>query len=92
MKVQELVTTQTITVGTKELYITAKLKAKHLIYIEKAFPKVGDIEKGLRLLALLLLESMGTAAPSYDELIEETLEDLAPLLEVINSNAVSKAV
>lgn len=66
-------------------YRIAKLKAKHLIAIETGFPNIGDIQKGLRVIALLMLEAMGTEALSYDELIDMELDQLKPLLDSINS-------
>lgn len=65
-------------------YSIAKLKAKHLIAIETGFPGIGDIQKGLRVIALLMLESMGTEALSYDELIDMELDQLKPLLDSLN--------
>lgn len=66
-------------------YTIATLKAKHLIAIEKGYRDIGDVEKGVRLAALLLLESMGAEALSYDELIDFELDELTPLLEALGS-------
>ena len=65
-------------------YSVVKLKARHLITIETGFPQIGEVQKGLRIAALLMLEAMGTEALSYEELIELDLTTLQPLLDALN--------
>jgi hypothetical protein len=65
-------------------YTIVKLKAKHLVTIERGYKDIGDIEKGLRIAALLMQESMGLEALSYDELLEFDLEELTPLLDALS--------
>ena len=66
-------------------YTIVKLKARHLIAIERAYKDIGDIEKGLRIASLLMQESMGLQALSYEELIEFEIEELNPLLEALSA-------
>lgn len=74
---------KTFVINDKE-YTVTKLKARHLINIETAYKDIGDMQKGLRIAALLMLESMGSEALSYEELIEYDLDELAPLLEALS--------
>lgn len=70
--------------GDRTLTVNSGVKAKHLIQLEKSFgTDLGDVEKGLRLLALMLFESMGGEAITYDELIEYELTELEPILSLI---------
>lgn len=66
-------------------YSMVKVKAKHLIAIETGFPGIGEVQKGVRIAALLMLEAMASDALSYDELIDMELEQLSPLLEALNN-------
>lgn len=59
----------------------AKLKAKHLIAIEKGYGSIGDVERGIRILSALTLDAMGTDGWSYDELSDVSIEELTPILE-----------
>jgi hypothetical protein len=73
---------KTFTLVGKE-YSIVKLKARHLVNIESAFPQIGDMQKGLRIAAALMLESMGSEALSYEELIDFEIEELTPLLDAL---------
>ena len=66
--------------------ITVKLKARHLIAIERAHGAIGDVEKGLRIIALLMLESDSETALTFDELADMDLTALEPLMEQLNLN------
>lgn len=73
---------KTFTLQGRE-YTVARLKARHLINIESAYPSIGDMQKGLRVAAVLMLESMGAEALSYEELLEYDLDELTPLLDAL---------
>jgi hypothetical protein len=66
-------------------YTIARLKAKHLVNVESAYPNVGAVQKGLRIAAVLMLESMGAEALSYEELLEYELDELTPLLDALSN-------
>jgi hypothetical protein len=69
----------------KTYYVNSKVKAKHMVQVESIYgTKLGDIEKGLRVLATLLYEAMGTEALSYEEMLEFELEALEPILSLVS--------
>lgn len=77
-------TKRTAKLGERTLTVNSGVKAKHLIQLEKAYgTDLGDVEKGLRLLALMLFESMGGDAVTYDELIDYELTELESILSLI---------
>lgn len=71
-------------VNDKIYFVNSKVKAKHMVLVENLYgTKLGDISKGLYILATLLYEAMGTEAMTYDEMLEYDLEDLEPLLALV---------
>ena len=77
-------TKRTAKLGDRTLTVNSGVKAKHLIQLEKAYgTDLGDVEKGLRLLALMVFESQGGDAITYDELIDYELTELEPILSLI---------
>ncbi len=72
------------TVNDKIYFVNSKVKAKHMVLVENLYgTKLGDVEKGLRILATLLYEAMGAEAMTYDEMLDYDLEDLGPLLSLV---------
>jgi hypothetical protein len=74
-----------VILGEKKLFVNSKIKARHIIAVENSMGNsVSEVEKGLRLLALLLFEAMGMEAPMFEELSDMEIEALQPLLALIN--------
>ncbi len=68
----------------KEYFVVSKVKARHIVNIEDIYgSKIGDVQKGLRVLAQLLYEAMGEEGLTYDQLLDYGIEELEPLLELV---------
>jgi hypothetical protein len=73
------------TISNKVYFVNSKVKAKHMVQVETLYgTKLGDVEKGLRILATLLYEAMGVEAMTYEEMLEYDLEELSPLLSLVS--------
>lgn len=72
------------TLDGKKYFVITKVKARHIVQVEDCFgTKIGEVQKGLRILAQLLYEAMGEDGLTYEALLEYDIVDLEPLLELV---------
>jgi hypothetical protein len=68
----------------KKYWVNSGVKAKHIVQLERYESGCGDVERGLRLVAMLLQEAMMTEALSFEDLLEYEITELEPILKLIS--------
>lgn len=75
---------RTETLNGKKYYVNSKVKARHMVQVEQLYgTKIGEVEKGLRILSTLMYEAMGMEALTYDQLLDYDLDELEPILSLV---------
>lgn len=55
-----------------------------MVQVEQLYgTKIGEVEKGLRILSTLMYEAMGMEALTYDQLLDYDLDELEPILSLV---------
>jgi hypothetical protein len=62
-----------------------KVKGRHMVTAQTKAPRAGSVELGYRTLHAVIVDEMGSDAPTLEYLLDLDTEIIAPLLEAIQS-------
>jgi hypothetical protein len=68
--------------GGRKVYF-AKVCGRHMVNAQVQSPKAASIALAYRTLSILMKESMGEDAYTYEQLLDFTTEEISPILESI---------